>query len=361
MKDIDFDELDKAVNSLMNQTGKSTSSTAESASTAEPKADSSASTTPVQPSPEVPAETKSEPAAELATEEGRQSLAPAPARKRSGRFMDMVHPSADMKAKTPVKPISREGVSIAPTSNIDTAISTENSADTPAPVANPASEAPAPVTDVDANMPDPIDMHTNDSEAKPEDTPTVTEPSLSEVPDDVFAESTDSDQQPGESPFLSDAKVEKRPLGGEPVTGETQPDKPGNESEAEPVSKPEELDQPTLDPAPAELGADVVAVEASEPKEFAEAAAAAKTDSQSDSTASDPNSTMESGAINQQYKEQPSSSDTRHAAIYDAETYPATGAKVPKKKSGWMWVLWIFILLSLGAGGAVALYMMNII
>ncbi|MNL44290.1 hypothetical protein D3C87_1668540 [compost metagenome] len=66
-------------------------------------------------------------------------------------------------------------------------------------------------------------------------------------------------------------------------------------------------------------------------------------------------------SIQPQYKEEPSSTKEEHAAIYDTDSYHKPLTHPAKKKSGWLWVLWIVLLLALGAGGAAALYYFKII
>lgn len=335
MKDIDFDELDKAVSSLMNQNDQTAPVATETSSNEQPES------------------AVSEPVAVTVVAREDTTPSSAPAKKRSGRFMDMVHPSADMAKRTTLTPISREGTTIAPVN--ETVVSDETIAET----TNPSVADPQ-ISNLDtppdsSTMPDPLDTHQDAAENEVVDSGTneneVSEPEK----DDDLAQSM-------ESPFLPDAKIEKRPLGGE-STDELMTDESSQvsaeltESELS-VEKEPENDEPPLQPAPAELGEAVVAVEATEPKE--ESVDSSDENIPDQSAVIDQPVAPTNGAINQQYKEQPSSGDTRHAAIYDAETYPTT-AKPPKKKSGWLWVLWIFILLSLGAGGALALYMMNII
>ncbi|MNX68010.1 hypothetical protein D3C86_991710 [compost metagenome] len=66
-------------------------------------------------------------------------------------------------------------------------------------------------------------------------------------------------------------------------------------------------------------------------------------------------------SIQPQYKEEPSSTKEEHAAIYDTDSYHQPLVHPVKKKSGWLWVVWIVLLLALGAGGAAALYYFKII
>ncbi len=66
-------------------------------------------------------------------------------------------------------------------------------------------------------------------------------------------------------------------------------------------------------------------------------------------------------SIAQQYKAGDSSGNKDHTAIYDTSHYPEPLAHPAKKKAGFLWILWIILFLAIGGGGAVALYMLNII
>lgn len=354
MKDIDFDELDKAVNSLMNKTAKpNASDSAAPANT--PSAEPVSEATPPADTTPAPEDTPA-PDAQPSTEAVKPT---APARKRSGRFMDMVHPSADMKNKASSVPVSRQGTTIPAPADVEAEVKQSLTApEAPEQSAHGAQAAQMGESTFD-NMPDPISMH----ESQPAE-PVEPQEVQQDEPNETVQEKQ-TEPQSSDTPFLADAKVEKRPLGGGDGSDEKSTEKPEisplTESEQyKTISKPEELDKPTLEPTPAELNADVVAVEASDPQPQDKSM---ESDQITEETAQNTSETNlpANGAINQQYKEQPSSGDTRHTAIYDAETYPATGVVHSKKRSGWMWVLWIFILLSLGAGGAVALYLMKII
>lgn len=157
MNDIDFDELDRAVSSTLTP--------------------SAITDAPSLPDPMAGPTTMS------------------PAARRGGRFMDVVHPSSDMRG-----------------------------ASTPAP--RPASLAvpdrpPAVVEPIEPSAwPDPIDVPAGPS--------------------------------PLESPFLADAKVEKRPLGGSDQSFESMMDyrvepEPITEETPEPVAEP--VPEPILEPA----------------------------------------------------------------------------------------------------------------
>ena len=304
MADFDFDELDRAVNNaLVPESQEAKEQIAQN--------DTPANTTAAVDAPTV------------------QSAAPTPtvapaARRSSGRFMDVVHPSSDMR------PGSSGGV--------DTTASTPK----PTPVRpQPEFQASAPTAD-------------------------------------PFALIEDDWQKPLESPFLTDAKVEKRPLGGEaptateidPIELLEAPDDPRLEAEnmPDPIDFAEQLEsqdtpkqeanQPTDE---TEAAIDIEAVIVDEPAQdqsgseveaddsaFAYGAGSFQPNTKDDTPAG-PTS------INQQYQEQPSSSP-QSGAIYDTEAYHQPLTPTPKKKSGSFAILWILLILVLGGGAGAAFY-----
>lgn len=283
MQDIDFDELDRAVSSA-------------SAPKTAPVADASVSES-------VAVTTNSSPAA-----------APAPtppaARRSSGRFMDVVHPSSDMRsAPVPERSRPREP------------------------------EAPAVPERPSTDWPDPLDFHgfTGDEPEKTADTPS-----------DV---SVPESAAPLESPFLSDAKVEKRPLGAF-SSAEMPAVPPADTSEQSLLEAPDEelltsttaetpvVETPTPEPAPEETPTEEVPqpVVSSTPEPV---------------PAPEPTGPT---SITQQYKEQPSTSDQPSGAIFDTETYHQPLSHTPKKKSGALVIIWILALILVGAGAGAAVY-----
>ena len=66
-------------------------------------------------------------------------------------------------------------------------------------------------------------------------------------------------------------------------------------------------------------------------------------------------------SIPQQYREEPSTGDQANGAIYDTDTYHQPVEHPDKKGSGWMWVIWILVILLIGAGGGAALYFLGIV
>lgn len=266
MQDIDFDELDRAVNSV------------------------------ISPSTPVASRGDSIPVAPRTT-------TPSPAARRSsGRFMDVVHPSSDMR----------------PQPNADS---------TP----QPTQEEPVTPRSAESfQWPDPIELsgtHSEDSSAG--QTPTEEEPSV----------------QPLDSPFLPDAKVEKRPLGSPTTSGPVVT----QASETPQAEASTEADEAAM---PAELHDAVVTVESKEmPVEASESAASL-------SPASTPVVEALSGpsSITQQYKEQPSTADQPSGPIYDTEAYHQPLSHPEKKHSSILVVVWILALILVGGGMGAAVY-----
>jgi hypothetical protein len=276
--------------------------------------------------------------------------------------MDVIHPSADMRQVQ--SPVGRQGVPVTPPSPLQTD-------EVPSP-GQPAAVEPEQVT------------------------PTFEQPAVPAesiaMPDRLSLSDTHEPEVVGEdpltSPFLPDAKVEKRPLGSPEASGsdelaaEYTPDlEPlvSAEMTTEPVVEPapveatEEMDVtesveaadesglatdqlPAPDPVslPDELQQDVVAIESNEvAHEETPVAAASPTDAQPEPAQETPAITT---AIAQQYTEEPSTGDQSNGAIFDTSTYhqPLDTHAVKKKSSVLTWVLWVVVLLIVGATAGAA-------
>jgi hypothetical protein len=285
VQDIDFDELDRAVSSAS------------------------------APSPTPADETPSDAIAVTNRSTPRPDATPAPAARRSsGRFMDVVHPSSDMRTSSnePERSVPRES---------EDEKSEERSVERT------------------SDWPDPLDFHgfNADEPEKTEEAPTP-EPALVEP----------EPPQPLESPFLSDTKVEKRPLGAFSTTetpAANEPDTLLLEAPDEELltAKTEEKveEAPTPEPVIEE------AVEEGTPQPVIE-------------PTPEPTPIQEAPqgptSITQQYKEQPSTADQPSGAIYDTETYHQPLTHTPKKKSGALVIVWILALILVGAGAGAAVY-----
>lgn len=374
MKDIDFDELDKAVNSLMggikDQSDQPVPKTLNISTTLKEnespeytkleqvaqkigsetiggpiertailsEADEEGPTTTVeltaekmtsgplaQPaSPTVPTATVT-PAPETKAVESSPAPAARPtvaARRSSGRFMDVMHPSSDMKTSAAAGPSapSREAATIMPPERA-------------------AASAPAiPAIDAPAKSPaDPVE---------PEKAVTPAEPLT--------------------SPFLPDAKVEKRPLGGAPAGSDSDDgdviDQLGasederqkdtqlapNPSESTEAELPEELNDnllaietnlavegPIEEPAPAAVPVVLPGEEEKKPEPIG------------------------SASIPQQYQELPSSGDQSNGAIFDVDAYHKQPAHPAKTSSSWLWIVLIIIIVIVCGAGAAAFYLLG--
>ena len=214
-------------------------------------------------------------------------------------------------------------------------------------------------------MPDPLDMQSPvASSLSAEDEPAV-EPA-------AVADSAAPATEPLGSPFLTDAKVEKRPLNADPLAASnTEPLVSIDELIKTDIEEPaaaqqaveEKGDEPPIEPQVPELASDLVAIEATGKATESETELTPQTPSSAQPSANSSVSSEPAGptSIAQQYKPLESTGDQTHAAIYNAEQYPEPLAHPAKKKSGWLWVVFILALLALGSGGAVALYMSGII
>lgn len=377
MKDIDFDELDKAVNSLMggikDQSDQPQPKTLTIATTLKEnetpeytkleqaaqkigsetiggptermailsEADDEDPTTTVElktakmtdgplarPVATVPV--TSEPAPQTPAEPTPPTTLPAKeavaARRSSGRFMDVMHPSSDMKTSAAaVPPPSREAATIMPperTATVETA---------PQP-----SEAPAEVA--------------AESAQKPIESAVVSETPV-EVP------------EPLTSPFLPDAKVEKRPLGTAAST--TDPDAEGlidqlgasqDERQKDTQLTPNPTEAADIE-LPEELNNNLLAIETNlaveGPIDELSVAPAAPLAEEKKQEITGP------ASIPQQYQELPSSGDQSNGAIFDVDAYHKQPAHPAKSSSSWLWIVVIIIIVIVCGAGAAAFYLLG--
>lgn len=373
MKDLDFDELDKAVNSLMGGV-KDKDATAASKTL-------DVNTT-LAPDEKPVYDRLGQVAGKIGSEaidhqEQTVSLEDTPAetplmivpeslkvtkpQQKAGRFMDVVHPSSDMK-RPMLSKVSREGVTIAAPERPAVKVEdrpAERSEATPAPALETTSGSLPPT-----NAPDHI----------PAPPPVVEETIEAASPEEVPVPVT----EPLTSPFLADAKVEKRPLGGEPLTGVTPP-----VAEASAMA-PANVEPIPVAPAPAPI-ADAKADDSSVmdtitdpakteedatvhiPEEYQDALLEVEKGS-IDPLATDQQNLSESSAdipaaamtIPKQYQEKPSTGETDSGAIFDTDHYHKPLAHPPAKKSGWLWIVGIIVFIILGAAAGAAFYFISL-
>lgn len=344
MTELDFDELDKAVNSLMAEDGKPADETTTSAVASSSSVDQTVAAAPA------PNLTSSAPT--------ESAVVPSPAVRRRGQFMDVIHPSSNMR-QAPAQ-VSRAATDVTPPS-VEEAVSVDDTSVTEAPV-------DAPVV-----TPKPADAQTVTPEVSPvEDDITPASEAVPPAPDHSV-ETTDptpaEEVAPLTSPFLPDAKVDKRPLGS-PVSLTDTPSEMAETSIEETADTSDDAQEqsdaavmPDPVPLPDELKEDVVAVEADEDKHTeaveADIATASSEPAEMTSVEESPVADMQppaGGDIPQQYQEQPSTGDQTNGAIFDTNTYhQPLDAHPPKKKSSVLTaILWIIALLILGATAGAA-------
>jgi len=332
MKDLDFDELDRAVNSLITSTPasasdadipKETTLDLGNGSYDQIPVTSSVSSQPIVPAPSfVP-------------------VSPAVERPSTGRFMDVVHPSSNMRSNL-----------VMPERNL-------NQAPELKPVAVPYS-APAPVVATPApvsSMPTPMSSNWASPSKPSEDADE--DDDIDQIGNDIANAMEQNNNAPIDSPFLSGTKVDKRPLGA--FSG----DQKSSELENKPLDISSYNSNPLL---PAELQDDLLLIESNsaaqpddEPKEkpviesLPDTPAVPVVPILPIAPVTIETKPVTTTSITQQYKEQPNSGDQKTGAIFDTNSYHK--ALTPtKKKSGWLWVLWIVLLLIIGAGSGAAVY-----
>jgi hypothetical protein len=310
VKDLDFDEIDRAVNSIGTNPG---------------------------PAPVAP---------------------PSVGRPTTGRFMDVVQPSSNMRVPLvmPERP-SREGMTI-----------------------NPISTKPVVPDDVKAppanDWPDPIDMQNTKDTADKDNLPKKDEnedADIDRISDDIANTLNPKSSGSMDSPFLSDTKVEKRPLGGFSTVLPTPTVEPPT-VEVKPADKPVPNSLINVStPLPAELQDDLLKIESNNTMPTDEKSSAtnvsvadtppAATSVTPPSTPLVPATTVMSDdkptgptSITQQYTEKPSTGDQSTGSIYDTKDYHKALMHPANKKPSWMWIVWIVILLVVGAGAGASVY-----
>ncbi len=363
MKDIDFDELDRAVSSVLNQKKPSSDGVTPALDADENKADTVSATTgaattddtvqplvtsdqPVKtetiiPAPEAPAV---DPLEKPEVTETTPTAPTSPlAVKRRGKFMDVMHPSHDMapgtttaalpasKPKHLLEPVSHDVKPEEKDSPISAPVESEKPTAAVESVVNEPEKQPEATTSEEPEKKpnslyiDPLELGDKSKDAEPEEPAEVN--SVENTPDTMQA-----------TPFLTDAKVEKRPLGGfsepeaTPITEET----PKTEDAS--TEQPADSQVAPSVPLPRELQPDVVEVEAVH-------------DDTQPLTKDDikQNASAESAA-----PEKPADTNekTQRHPLFDTSTYhEPTAAKHGGKKSGWvMWVVGFALCLVIGGG-----------
>ncbi len=297
MKDIDFDEIDRAVNSV--GSNKSVAN--------EKPVDAS-----IEPNKLESSKLASEPSVALA---GRRS---------SGQFMDVVHPSSNMRRapiKTPERPNNQNVTpSIPPTPDVAT---------------------PKP-TEIELPTPTIPNRGWADSKSDNKDA------DIDKISDDISSELDHKSDELSDTPFISGTKVEKRPLGAFSI------DVPS--PEIEPDTDVQNLDENKDDSLPDELQDKLLSIESNESKPEVEPRKEITKPIEKPETPTVERKPAVATSITQQYEEKPSTGDRESGPIYDTNAYHKPLMSPAKKKSSWKIIIWILGILIIGVGAGVLAY-----
>lgn len=341
MQDIDFDEIDRAVSSVTDPKMTTETKVAED----------------INPVPESSYVANTISAVPTQTETGfpldMAESSPA-VRRSSGRFMDVVHPSSDMRP-------AHQSTQLVPNFRREPVAERNQVAQRP---------EPAQVSSAAFHWPDPIDLVEPTKES-------VVETSIPDFTPELFSEQEDTaaltvpaeptvpteSAGPLESPFLSDAIVEKRPLGAFSGADADLPliedPIPGFSGATEQSDVPTSTEDPQESKEVAsELHDEVLLLEAHNEDEAEIAKLEASTidsiESLSVPTISD--TPVGPTSITQQYTEQPSTASQSSGSIYDTEAYHQPLTKPVKKHPAGLIIVWVIGLIIVGGGIGAAIY-----
>ena len=347
MTELDFEELDKAVNDLMQDVDTSKRN---------PGLDDPEERTVKL------GESETENTDTTPPEDGSVAIDQAPktqplAVKRRGRFMDVVHPSSDMRPPSGLT--SHQATAVVPSKDFE---AQPESNDNPV----VAIQEDAGVTEVPKTDVMPEDVKPSDEAETEHDAPNDM-PLSADVLSEVAAI---SEEKPQTSPFLANTKVEKRPLGGVAQPSEElllSASTEGNDTDVIADDSTIDIEATHPEQFPNELHSDVMAIESAGSVHTENQTIDDKEDIQDETEQQPPATAIEqdkipdsvqvgdNGSINQQYSEQPGSGDQTNGAIYDTDTYHKPLEHVPKK-SGLTVLLWILVLMVIGAAAGAAYF-----
>jgi|GEM_PF-1258529 len=323
MTEIDFEELDRAVSSVMipeedNNDEVKPLDTVKEQNTSVPVVVTK-KVSEEKESTEKPAEVNKKPI-----------FAPRQMTRPSGRFMDVVHPSSDMRQK-------------------------------------PASKDSQPSLEIEEkpkhlNMPDPLDI-----EDKAGDSPFLADAKVEKRPLGAFSEVKAQPFEMNEkdkskySDLLSGKKIDDEPKKEVEVEQKTEEIK----EEAPNLTEEPKLELTDEEPyeakvegrnthLPLELQKDILSVE-SDPTTSKNNINNAKS-SKSPVALGDPYIHDSTPEITPQYKEKPSTSDQSSGSIYDTKEYHAALLHPTKSKNGWMTIVWVILIATVVIGASAAAY-----
>lgn len=359
MSEIDFDELDKAVSTLMNQHNSRDSKTADSDEDnsfqgLSPDSPNSSRNGADKPEVKTPSVAKID---EVSPQAKVGSSSSAITRRPSGRFMDVVHPSSDMRTtNTAPEPTPKL------TKRVSNTLQPLNQASKKSEVDE---QKRAPAEPVKKVQPIDTEVDSNDDADIDKLMQALIEPTDSQL----------QAQTPMESPFLSDVAVDKRPLGmkgNETTSEEPQPESGNDGSDKEkPVddytmraesqteddrwSTEPEVDSPKAElVTPPELGAEILALESTETSPGSYQETSKNKINQEAANSPKDRSVNTRGDINPQYKSV--DADTPEpSGIFEAVSEPSRPMQHDeKKKTGWLVVVLVLVSAIVGIAGGIA-------
>jgi len=369
MKDIDFDELDRAVNSMASSV---TSNNSVTDNNTENKINTgnylSKSMDGISPKPGLNVDgILSKSPSEPSVNQRSMSLA---SRRSSGRFMDMVRTSIPQRPTVSIQ----DSPSVQQPQlqkQVQTASPNPSSLPTPTKLTRPTdNELAVTTTSTAINKPvaeekttskwtNPLSFGTGQRNETSNNTPVAPKEERTSIFSSSFIKrvtAQNSNELP-DSPFLADAKVDKRPLGafsGGPQIASSVPPVQSQivAPSVNPVVVSSDINSVSGNqPLPDELNNDLLKIESTSTNHSAQAEVqpavvpaptpvAVNSTTQSAMTpASQPNNQVDSAPDGQQDA----------ASIYDTSDYHKTISHPAKQNSGWTWIVWILALLVIGA------------
>jgi hypothetical protein len=234
------------------------------------------------------------------------------------------------------------------------------------PVSAPVSPVPeATNTNMWANRSQPLPtmtfnnnpVNTNSSSVQPVDNEKDEDDDIDQISHDidqtlrqqpVMSSTSQPEIPPLESPFLPDTKVEKRPLGAFSSMNQSAP------ISREPIMQqlPTQSPADAKTPLPAELQKDLLSIESDNTTQLPPVLQTRPMSAMNTAN----RSAGSSNSISKQYQEKISPDSQTNGSIYDTSAYHKALVIPTKKKSGLMVVMWVAILLAIGAGAGIAIY-----
>lgn len=432
MDKSEFDELDRAVQSLVGDSGQpnSVGDTTDAGATNQPQprspftpAQASRDTTPATDKSEqlstadsesdnktsedqAPKVSEQPDATDITATIPKPAAAPRPPR---GRFMDIVPPRKP-NVSAPSKTTSRTGVSIAPINQSSTSqpepSQPESAPIEDQPAAEPidnqlntdtqqsqASESLEPVAVDASGTNEPLDQpakedqvvdmanqlsvsetgvseqnktdelvntdlqpDTTDQSEQLESTDTNTSNQAEDLSDLVDLDEDEPDSDPENSPFINGAQVEKRPLGKDAIAEQTAVQNAADSVES--IEQEPDTTQTVSTEAP------VMTEQAEQPSQPEQKKPFERSSMSGGKVKKAPELSNGPTSISQQYTVESSAAEDQPAnnnsSMYDTANYSQPLAHPAKKKSGWLGVFWIVLLLAIGGGAAFIAYQLRL-